>query len=42
MHFLADLALQNVRYVLNAAGRLHEDFRPASDGFIAGRAVALV
>jgi beta-lysine 5,6-aminomutase alpha subunit len=33
-----DLALQNVRYVLNAAGRLHEDFRPASDGFIAERA----
>ena len=24
-----DLALQNVRYVLNAAGNLHEDFRPA-------------
>ena len=30
-----DLALQNVRYVLNAAGSLHEDFRPAPDGFIA-------
>ncbi len=23
-----DLALQNVRYVMNAAGNLHEDFRP--------------
>ena len=33
-----DLALQNVRYVLDAAGRLHEDFHPAPDGFIAGRA----
>jgi beta-lysine 5,6-aminomutase alpha subunit len=33
-----DLALQNVRYVLNAAGSLHEDFRPSPDGFIAGRA----
>lgn len=33
-----DLALQNVRYVMDAAGRLHEDFHPAPDGFIAGRA----
>jgi beta-lysine 5,6-aminomutase alpha subunit len=33
-----DLALQNVRYVMNAAGRLHEDFRPEPDGFIANRA----
>jgi len=33
-----DLALQNVRYVMNAAGRLGEDFRPAPDGFIAQRA----
>ena len=33
-----DLALQNVRYVMNAAGELHEDFRPAPDGFIAQRA----
>jgi beta-lysine 5,6-aminomutase alpha subunit len=33
-----DLALQNVRYVLDAAGNLHEDFRPAPDGFIAQRA----
>ena len=33
-----DLALQNVRYVMNAAGNLHEDFRPAPDGFIASRA----
>ena len=35
-----DLALQNVRYVMNAAGNLHEDFRPAPDGFIANRARA--
>ncbi len=33
-----DLALQNVRYVMNAAGNLHEDFRPAPDGFIERRA----
>ncbi|WP_433002368.1 lysine 5,6-aminomutase subunit alpha [Kribbella sp. CA-294648] len=33
-----DLALQNVRYVLGAAGNLHEDFHPAPDGFIAQRA----
>jgi len=33
-----DIALQNVRYVLNATGDLHEDFRPAPDGFIANRA----
>ena len=33
-----DLALQNVRYVMDAAGSLHEDFRPAPDGFIAQRA----
>ena len=33
-----DLALQNVRYVLDAAGGLAEDFRPAPDGFIAERA----
>jgi beta-lysine 5,6-aminomutase alpha subunit len=33
-----DLALQNVRYVMDAAGALHEDFRPAPDGFIAQRA----
>jgi beta-lysine 5,6-aminomutase alpha subunit len=33
-----DLALQNVRYVMNAAGNLHEDFHPAPDGFIATRA----
>jgi beta-lysine 5,6-aminomutase alpha subunit len=33
-----DLALQNVRYVVDAAGRLHEDFHPAPDGFIARRA----
>jgi beta-lysine 5,6-aminomutase alpha subunit len=33
-----DLALQNVRYVMEAAGNLHEDFRPAPDGFIVTRA----
>jgi beta-lysine 5,6-aminomutase alpha subunit len=33
-----DLALQNVRYVMNAAGNLHEDFHPSPDGFIASRA----
>ncbi len=33
-----DLALQNVRYVMDAAGRLAEDFRPSPDGFIARRA----
>jgi beta-lysine 5,6-aminomutase alpha subunit len=33
-----DLALQNVRYVVDAAGSLHEDFHPAPDGFIAQRA----
>jgi beta-lysine 5,6-aminomutase alpha subunit len=32
-----DLALQNVRYVLGAAGNLHEDFTPARDGFIVRR-----
>ncbi|ONI86637.1 lysine 2,3-aminomutase [Saccharothrix sp. ALI-22-I] len=33
-----DLALANVRYVLNAAGGLAEDFRPAPDGLIVKRA----
>ena len=33
-----DIALQNVRYVLEATGDLHEDFHPAPDGFIANRA----
>ncbi|MFY1593753.1 lysine 5,6-aminomutase subunit alpha [Micromonospora sp. WMMD737] len=33
-----DIALQNVRYVLGAAGGLHEDFVPASGGFIQQRA----
>lgn len=33
-----DLALANVRYVMNAAGNLTEDFRPTRDGFIATRA----
>ncbi len=38
--FLSDrgLALSNVRYVLNAAGALHEDFHPPRDGFIQNRA----
>ncbi|WP_410809287.1 lysine 5,6-aminomutase subunit alpha [Micromonospora sp. 067-2] len=33
-----DIALQNVRYVLGAAGGLHEDFVPAPGGFIRRRA----
>jgi beta-lysine 5,6-aminomutase alpha subunit len=33
-----DLALQNVRYVLGAAGNLAEDFHPPRDGFVATRA----
>ncbi|WP_025274520.1 lysine 5,6-aminomutase subunit alpha [Haloglycomyces albus] len=33
-----DIALQNVRYVLNACGGLTEDFHPPRDGFIANRA----
>ncbi|MBB5873946.1 beta-lysine 5,6-aminomutase alpha subunit [Allocatelliglobosispora scoriae] len=33
-----DIALQNVRYVLNACGGLHEDFVPAPGGFIQNRA----
>jgi beta-lysine 5,6-aminomutase alpha subunit len=33
-----DLALQNVRYVMEAAGNLHEDFVPRPDGFIVQRA----
>ncbi len=33
-----DNALRNVRYVLDAAGNLGEDFHPAPDGFIANRA----
>jgi beta-lysine 5,6-aminomutase alpha subunit len=33
-----DIALQNVRYVLDATGDLHEDFQPPPDGFIANRA----
>jgi beta-lysine 5,6-aminomutase alpha subunit len=33
-----DLALQNVRYVMEAAGGLTEDFRPPLDGFIQTRA----
>ena len=37
-----DLALQNVRYVLNAAGGLREDFHPPRDGFIVQRAHAVL
>jgi beta-lysine 5,6-aminomutase alpha subunit len=33
-----DIALQNVRYVLDAAGGLHEDFAPAPGGLIQTRA----
>jgi beta-lysine 5,6-aminomutase alpha subunit len=33
-----DLALQNVRYVMDAAGGLVEDFRPPVDGYIQTRA----
>ena len=33
-----DLALQNVRYVLDAAGGMAEDFAPPRDGFIQNRA----
>jgi beta-lysine 5,6-aminomutase alpha subunit len=33
-----DIALQNVRYVLGAAGNLHEDLHPAPGGFIQQRA----
>jgi beta-lysine 5,6-aminomutase alpha subunit len=33
-----DIALQNVRYVQDAAGGLHEDFVPAPGGFIQRRA----
>ncbi len=33
-----DLALQNVRYVMNAAGGLTEDFHPPAGGFIQRRA----
>jgi beta-lysine 5,6-aminomutase alpha subunit len=33
-----DLALQNVRYVMNACGNLAEDFAPRPDGFINNRA----
>ncbi|XVU20685.1 lysine 5,6-aminomutase subunit alpha [Actinoplanes sp. CA-054009] len=33
-----DIALQNVRYVLQGAGNLHEDFVPAPGGFIQQRA----
>jgi beta-lysine 5,6-aminomutase alpha subunit len=33
-----DLALQNVRYVLDAVGGLHEDLQPAAGGFVQQRA----
>jgi beta-lysine 5,6-aminomutase alpha subunit len=37
-----DLALQNVRYVVNAAGRLAEDFAPRPGGFIDTRAARVL
>jgi beta-lysine 5,6-aminomutase alpha subunit len=37
-----DIALQNVRYVLNAAGGLDEDFVPAPGGFIQRRAATVL
>lgn len=37
-----DIALQNVRYVLSAAGGLHEDFVPAPGGFIQRRAARVL
>src|ERR687890_2212667 len=37
-----DLALQNVRYVLDAAGRLRDDFVPAPGGFIQRRAALVL
>ncbi len=37
-----DIALQNVRYVLGAAGNLHEDFVPAPGGFIERRAAQVL
>ncbi|HZM78071.1 MAG TPA: lysine 5,6-aminomutase subunit alpha [Candidatus Limnocylindrales bacterium] len=37
-----DIALQNVRYVLNAGGGLHEDFVPAPGGFIQQRAATVL
>ncbi|MFI6761302.1 lysine 5,6-aminomutase subunit alpha [Micromonospora sp. NPDC050417] len=37
-----DIALQNVRYVLDAAGGLHEDFVPATGGFIQARAARVL
>jgi beta-lysine 5,6-aminomutase alpha subunit len=37
-----DIALQNVRYVLNACGGLREDFVPAPGGFIQRRANAVL
>jgi beta-lysine 5,6-aminomutase alpha subunit len=37
-----DLALRNVRYVLEAAGNLHEDFAPPKGGFIDRRAHAVL
>jgi beta-lysine 5,6-aminomutase alpha subunit len=37
-----DIALQNVRYVLNACGGLAEDFAPAPGGFIQRRASSVL
>jgi beta-lysine 5,6-aminomutase alpha subunit len=37
-----DIALQNVKYVLGAAGGLREDFVPAPGGFIQQRAARVL
>ncbi len=37
-----DLALQNVRYVMDACAGLAEDFHPPADGFIATRAATVL
>jgi beta-lysine 5,6-aminomutase alpha subunit len=37
-----DIALQNVRYVLDACGGLHEDFVPAPGGFVQKRAATVL
>jgi len=37
-----DIALQNVRYVLNACGGLAEDFAPAPGGFVQRRAAVVL
>ncbi|GIJ45536.1 L-beta-lysine 5,6-aminomutase alpha subunit [Virgisporangium aliadipatigenens] len=37
-----DIALQNVRYVLDSCGGLHEDFVPAPGGFVQKRAATVL